>query len=241
MYTPANLTAAEPLPDDRPYAGYAYLGVAHYRFWRRTLDRLQLDVGAVGPITRAGEIQSFAHNNWGGADPRGWHNQIENEPTLQLEAERTWLLEAGAPFGMQLLPAVAMEIGSIVSQLRLGTTVRIGFNLPEDAGPPRFGSPREPTAEPERGLGIFGFAGVAGRGVAYNRLISGNRGVEGPGRRAETCIGELSFGGGVVLRLRSWSIEAHYAQVVVSPEFQAQERAHRYGSGFLAIGRRHGD
>ena len=238
MYTPEDLEEDDLITDDHPAAGYAYLGVTHQRASSNTLDRLQFDIGAVGPITQAERIQTYAHENWGGRDPRGWRHQLENEPTLQLWLERKWRFGAGEVFGIQLLPELGLGFGTVVRQVRLGSTVRIGFNLPDDFGSAGFGSPREATAEPERGLGIFGFAGAAARAVAHNKLISGNGEA---GVTTETFVGDLSLGGGVVLRIGSWSAEAHYAHVVASPEFEGQIDPHRYGSATFAIGGPYGE
>ncbi|MFP4535172.1 MAG: lipid A deacylase LpxR family protein [Spirochaetaceae bacterium] len=235
MYTPENLSESEPIADDRPYAGYAYLGVAHYRAGPATLEHLRIDVGAVGPATQAEEIQTYAHENWGGREPRGWSNQLANRPTVQLSFERRWRLQAGGRFAVQLLPQLVAGLGTLRSEARLGSSLRLGFNLPVDFGPSRFGSPREATALPQPGLGIFGIAGAAGRAVGHDALFSGGESDTGPGRRVEHVVGELSVGGGAVLRVHSWSLEAHYAQVLVSPEFRGQEGRHRYGSAFFAI------
>lgn len=235
MYTPEDLSQSELITEDRPYAGYAYLGVAHQRASRGALDHLQLDVGAIGPITQADRIQSYAHEAWGGRDPRGWHNQLENETTVQLMIERRWRLETGGRFGMQLIPATSIDLGTVLGQIRLGTTLRVGFNLPDDFGPSRFGVTRQSTAEPQPGLGLFGFAGAAGRLVSHNRLISGNEHLSTSGRSIESLLGELSLGGGVVLRFGSWSLEANYAQLIVTPQFRGQEGRHRYGSARFTI------
>lgn len=235
MYTPENLSESKPIRDDRPYAGYAYLGVAHYRAGRYTLDRIQFDIGVRGPITQAGEIQSYVHENWGGRDPQGWQNQLPNEATLQIEIERRWRLGVGRRFALQLLPELGVSLGSLRSDARLGGTLRLGFNLPDDFGPPRFGSPREATAKPRPGLGFYGLVHAGARAVGYDRLTNSGEVDSGSGRRIEHVGGQVSVGGGVVLRVRSWNVEAQYAQILVSPQFQAQTSPHRYGSAFFAI------
>ena len=90
MYTPEDLSEVDVISHDRPYAGYGYLGTALFRGGTRHRDRIQIDAGAVGPITGAGEIQAWSHEMWGGAEPLGWHNQLSNEPALQLHLERVY-------------------------------------------------------------------------------------------------------------------------------------------------------
>jgi hypothetical protein len=241
MHTPENLSASEPIVDDRPYAGYGYLGVALHRASPHTLDQFELKLGAIGPITQADEMQAYAHEHWGGTAPEGWENQLDNQPTAQLSISRTWRAEIGDPFRIEFLPKAGLRAGSVMQELRLGSSLRLGFNLPDDFGTPRFGTPRDATARPSEGISLFGVAEATGVAVADNRLISGESDAASPGEPVEPLVGELSFGGGVVLRLLSWSIEARYFQVIVSPQFQGQESGHRYGSALFAIGGPYGN
>jgi len=62
MYTPENKTRTDVIPDDRPYAGLLYLGLA----WNRRihpqaasyemLDVRELTLGVIGPWSLAGAI-----------------------------------------------------------------------------------------------------------------------------------------------------------------------------------------
>jgi len=237
MYTPEDLGTDEINEDDRPYAGYAYLGVAHHRASQHSLDQLQLDIGLVGPITHAGEIQTRSHEMWGGRDPRGWHNQLGNEPTLQLWLRRVGRIGLGGQrgFGLQLLPSAELALGSVRRHLQLATLVRVGVNLPDDFGPPRLGASRNAVAEPRPGLGLFAFGGVGGRAVRHNKLISGNNTRTSHGRPVRRAVGTLQAGVGGALRVRSWSLEAVYSQTVVSEEFYGQNGRHRYGSAVFTI------
>ena len=237
MYTPDDLRADGVVENDRPYAGYAYFGVAHHRASQHALDQLQLDLGFVGPITQAGEIQTRSHEMWGGRNPRGWDNQLADEPTLQLWLRRVGRFALGREhgFGLQLLPSAELAVGSVRLHLELAAVLRVGMNLPADFGTSQLGSPRSPIAEPRAGPAVFVFGGARGRAVAHNMLISGNNIRSSHGRPISRAVGRVQAGLGATLRIRSWSLEAVYSQTVVSEQFQGQDGGHRYGSAVFSI------
>jgi hypothetical protein len=241
MYTPDELVRADPIPDDRPYAGYAYLGIAHYRASARTFDRLQIDIGAVGPITGAGSIQRYAHERWGGREPAGWQHQLGNRLAVQLRMERRWRLRlssaAGSEFAIEALPDVRIEIGTIKRRVGVAGLLRVGWNLTEDFGRTPFGSPRPTLAAAGPTPALYAVFGARGRAVAHNSLVSGDEHPDEPGQPLMPLVAEVTGGGGLRIGVRSWMLEAQYFQVIVSPQFRGQQRPHRYGSALFAISR----
>lgn len=85
MFTPDNIGASEPIYDDRPYAGYLYLGLAGRKIVRERTTFFEVDIGVVGPYSMAEDVQSWVHERIGSAKPNGWDNQLHNEPTIQLQ------------------------------------------------------------------------------------------------------------------------------------------------------------
>ena len=124
----------------------------------------------VNPIN--GTDRYYAHENWGGRDPQGWQNQMPNEPTLQLEIERRWRIGAGGPFALELLPELGIGLGTLRTEARLGSSLRLGFNLPGHFGPPRSTS----RARRWRALGRWG------RGAATALLEFGSAVRSGSGK-----------------------------------------------------------
>lgn len=49
LYTPTDITAAEPLPDQHPYAGYLYVRVTSLIEQIDRVDQISVDLGVVGP------------------------------------------------------------------------------------------------------------------------------------------------------------------------------------------------
>ncbi len=94
IYTPEDLERSDLILDDRPYAGYTYLGVAVHRTTPKIMDTLELDIGIVGPHSYAQDVQEWAHRVFDSTEPKGWSNQLEDEFTLELIYERKWRLLA---------------------------------------------------------------------------------------------------------------------------------------------------
>lgn len=78
MFTPTDKEATEPIWDDLPYAGYAKFNFLLYKSSSHYFHEFGINFGAVGPITKAEQIQSFAHKVWGDDKFKGWDNQLGN-------------------------------------------------------------------------------------------------------------------------------------------------------------------
>jgi len=67
-------------------------------------------------------------------------------------------------------------VGTVYDYLNAGAIARIGFDLPDDYGPPRI-EPSLPGTnffEPTAAFGWYLFAGVDGRAIARNIFLDGN-------------------------------------------------------------------
>ncbi len=139
IYTPGNITITNLQPNDRPYAGWFYTGLI---FQRRgltadrfpTLEHFQLDLGIVGPDSLADQAQTWVHELRGFETPKGWANQLHDEPGFALKYQRTWLLSPSAedPRYFDFLPELGFSLGNVETSFRAGETIRAGLNLPDD-------------------------------------------------------------------------------------------------------------
>jgi hypothetical protein len=89
MFTPLDTTLVNPSPTDRPYAGFLFgtFGIAGDSGTH--LDQLQFTIGVVGPMSIAGDTQSWLHGAIGDAKSKGWHYQLRNEPGLIIQYQRS--------------------------------------------------------------------------------------------------------------------------------------------------------
>lgn len=191
IFTPDDLSRSEPIEDDQPYAGWLYLGFGLERevvpkFDRpRYLDNFELQLGVIGPLSGAEQLQSLNHDLFDATDPQGWGNQLDNEPGINLFYSRQWTgaeeinLTPGNGFP-ELFFDVTPELGLALGNIHIfgagGLTFRLGNFLPDDHGPPVIrpslpGSDYFPTQE---GFSAYVFGGLEGRVVGRNIFLDGN-------------------------------------------------------------------
>ena len=97
IYTPSDISLKTPPKTDRPYAGFLYLGAGVAADRGDRLDTLSVEIGIVGPSSLAEESQTIVHEIIGAQEPRGWHNQLDDELGLRLLYERKWKFSADVP------------------------------------------------------------------------------------------------------------------------------------------------
>lgn len=186
LYTPQNLSLAQPDPADRPYAGWLYVGLTLYRETAHTLDRADLTLGMVGPAAGGALVQ----NDWhyfsrsylgGGRKANGWDAQLRNEPGVIAAQERKWRFDAQADgIEMDVLPEVNAALGNVFTYGGAGFLARLGQRIAVDWGPPRVqpGISGSDYFNPLRFGGHrfawYAFAGTEARVVVRNIFLDGN-------------------------------------------------------------------
>ena len=237
MYTPENTKVEAPLLDDRPYAGWIYAGVVSRETWldadplrRRDSEvAIELDLGWVGPATHLDDLQRSLHSIFGMNEPKGWGNQLDDEPGLVLKGalrHRWGYDELGAGLGWDLVPRVHAALGNIDTHAGLGGGLRLGFNLsralePLAGDPLLYGRP-----DAERPASVFVFADADGRYVAHNLFLDGNTFEDSQSVDAEHFVSELAVGLG--WEWGPWRIA--WARHERSDEFEGQPEGQGYGS-----------
>ncbi len=131
MQTPDAIEVEELISDDLPYAGLLAWQGTLYAWDERVADQFSLYLGAVGPVTLAEQGQKTIHDLVGADDPKGWDNQIENEPIFKVEAQRIWNLyrSNGKRFQLDLLGLTGVGVGNLESATKGGLAIRWGTNL----------------------------------------------------------------------------------------------------------------
>jgi lipid A 3-O-deacylase len=213
IYTPNNIKAATLLPDERPYAGYLYAGMAVVAEGDaksgNVLDTWEFDIGLVGPSALGEEVQNNFHRLIGSPQAEGWSNQLRDEPIVSLTHERKWRHLWHHPvsgLGFDFTPHVGGSIGNLADYLNLGTTMRVGQGLARDYGPPRI-RPSLPGSGfflPQEGTSWYLYAGVDGRVVAHNIFLDGNTFKDSPSVDKKVCVGDVQMG--LVLTFTSMQI-----------------------------------
>jgi len=183
IYTPEDLERSDLILDDRPYAGYTYLGLAVHRITPKIMDTLEFDIGIVGPHSYAEDVQEWAHRLLDSEEPKGWSNQLKDEFALELIYERRWKLAASKlwqGFGYDFIPHLGGRVGNVYIYANTGAELRFGWNPPGDFGtcPIRPGcetnAPPDMEGDRGRSFGIHLFLNVDGRAVLRDIFLDGN-------------------------------------------------------------------
>ncbi len=236
MYAPENLGSRGLITDDRPYAGWLYGGIGLMNDTGYRLENLQLQVGVVGPSALGEPIQDAVHKVVDSPDPRGWDNQLRDEPGIVLTYERKWRsLYQFSPFGwgMDATPYLGGSLGNVFTHASSGVMFRLGYDLPADYGPPmiRPGMPGSDFFIPTRDVGWYVFAGVEGRAVARNIFLDGNSFRNSHHVDKIPLIGTVQ--GGAALTWTRYRLA--YTHVLRSREFQEQNDPDMYGGISLSV------
>jgi lipid A 3-O-deacylase len=238
IYTPVNTDAYALIEDDRPYAGWLYLGVGVV--WKDDVvkNSLVLDIGVVGTWSYAEQTQRLIHDLRGFEHPNGWDNQLNDEVGFTLAYERTWRFpkyERRSGFGWEVLPHAGMAVGTVRTFANVGAELRAGVNLPDDFGTPSIG-PSATTSTPVDGqlaadrawfdLGVYLFLRVDGRAVARNIFLDGNTFSDSPSVDKYPLVADLSAG--VAMNIKNTKIA--YAMVYRTEEFEGQDDGQLFGT-----------
>jgi len=237
-FTPDDLDESALIEDDQPYAGWLYFGFGLEREVARTsdhlgyLDHLELQLGVIGPLSGAEQIQRFGHDLLNATDPQGWGNQLDNEPGINLFYSRQWtgaknvnlLSGANVPdLSFDLTPELGLALGNVHIFAGGGLTVRLGSFLPDDHGPPviRPSLPGSDDFPKQDGFSSYVFGSLEGRVIGRNIFLDGNSYPdEGPSVDKELVVGEARLG----LALTYDDVRLAYTQVYRTREFEGEER-----------------
>lgn len=234
IYTPENTFTSDPIPGERPYAGWLYMGFGlianqgNEKYDR--YDKVQLEIGVVGPLSFAEDVQRFWHSLFGLHVPEGWDHQLGNEPGVVLYYEQAYrIFPTRKIYDLEydIVPHIGGSLGNVFTYLSAGYVVRIGQDLKKDFGPPRI-RPSLP------GGGYFStegfswnlFIGLDGRLVLRNIFLDGNSFRDSPSVDKKIGVGDIQAG--LSLRWRRFAIS--YTQIFRTREFRGQDSDDIFGS-----------
>ena len=239
FYTPEDLTVSELIPDDRPYAGWLYVGLAARLEREKRLDEFTFDIGTTGPASQAEDVQTWWHGRSfiDAPIPQGWDNQIGNELGIMLGYQRKWAYDGSTRSGLnylEVLPSVGGRLGNIFTYASAGVSARLGYNLSRDWGAGKGPATLLQEAATRRTppFELYVLAAVEGRGVARNIFLDGNTFADSHSVDKEPWVGDLELGiGGRIGRLH-----LSYRVITRSTEFVGGN-AQSYGSiaGFWLV------
>lgn len=231
LYTPNDTDTTLPQPDDRPYAGYLYGGVALLVDHGNQLDSFVVNVGTIGPDAKGEDLQNSVHRIIDSDRSNGWGNQLDNELTYQLVYEHRWrgvLQTSGGFLGADLSPHLGGSVGNVAGYANAGLTLRLGNDLRDDYGVPRIrpSLPGSAFFTPDDDFGWYAFVGVDGRYVWQNIFLDGNGYGNSLSVDKKRYVYDVQAGLAVTFR----RVRLAYTYVYRSKEFRTQTSPDRFGA-----------
>ena len=236
IYTPEDTDASELVLNDRPYAGWLYLGfgiVANQG--SRRYDKLKLELGIVGPGSGARDVQTFWHSFLSLPVPQGWDNQLNDEPGAVLYYEQARRFDRkNVLFGLQMdaIPHFGGALGNVFTYAATGITARLGPHLKDDFGPPRI-RPSLPGGgyfRRQEGFNWYIFTGLEGRAVLRNIFLDGNTFTDSHSVEKKFFVGDIQAG----VAIQYKKVRLSYTQIFRTKEFEVQNDADIFGSFSLS-------
>lgn len=233
FFTPVNTALQTPDPRDRPYAGYLAGTASLIEDSGNKRDLVALSLGVVGPSALGRQTQNGFHTLIGVATANGWSHQLADEPAVEVLAQRTWRIgSGGSGFGVDMLPSVAMGVGTVRDYLQTDIVFRVGQGLNSDFGTARI-RPGISTGDAfvaQPGLVWYVFGGANGQVVARDAFLDGDLFSRSPHVARSPLLGELEAGLAVIWH----GVRVSYTQTWETQLFRA-EKTGLFSFGSLAV------
>lgn len=240
IYTPGDRLRTDLIRNDRPYAGWSYLGSAYNERraggagWPERLDSFEVRLGMVGPLSLGQWSQDLIHDLRGFDKFQGWKNQLRNEPGVQAIVERKYRSRHEVDSTADATVHFGGSVGNVATYLNAGLEIRAGIGIPDDFG----SSPIRPAGN-NTAPGTYRHAGRTGapvaahvfasfdlRAVARDIFLDGNTFVHSHRVDRRPYVADVALG--VAGFAYGWKFS--YARVLRSREFEGQPSRHSYGS-----------
>ena len=182
MYTPRDISRADPQADDRPWGAFLYAGITAHRYDGGQFRATELKLGTTGTAALGRQAQAGVHKYiTGSTPPAGWHQQLKARPGLQLsylEIQR-WGNDASGNdfFGFQ--GHWGGSVGTLRNYVHAGAAVMVGQLKGSSNHPPlsvanegdfvvQDFNNRDQFKRP------FAYLAVGASAVAYNYFLQGD-------------------------------------------------------------------
>jgi len=233
LYTPKDIEARTPDPNDRPYAGFLYGSAGFTSVTDNHVDDIEITLGMVGPWALGEETQEVVHDLIDVDDPSGWDHQLENEPGFIFSWQRRWpeAFAAGAgPLHFRASPHVGTSLGNVYTYAATGLSLQLTPKKYKWQSQPLRVRPAIPGSGffhvPEDRFAWSIFAGVEGRAVGRNIFLDGNTFEDSPSVDKEHFVADANAGVAFTYGRAQLSYTLNYR----TKEFDNQEDESLFGA-----------
>ncbi|OLQ90350.1 exonuclease [Vibrio panuliri] len=137
MYTPRDLSAEEPLANQRPYAGVLLGEVNYISILPQRVARTNFTLGTVGEHSLAAKAQRLVHDITDSEFPNGWDNQVEEGIVANVGYLNHLAWYRSAPSNdnqFEVANISEANLGTLRSDVSSGLMFRWGENLTSSFG-----------------------------------------------------------------------------------------------------------
>lgn len=237
IYTPADITRNDLIPDDRPYAGITYIGFGYHSKRKNSMASYELDIGILGPHSYAEDFQKVIHKVFGGDDPLGWNNQLKNELVLDFIFDQKWKMPKSEISGRLEYDSVVHlggSLGNVKTAASTGVEFRTGWNIPDDfgtflihpGGESTTFSDGQGSSSFQEQLGFYIFASFEGHAVLRNIFLDGNTFKASHSVEKNMLVADIVAG----VALMAGRFKLSYAYVYRTKQFKTQKRNQIFGA-----------
>ncbi len=233
MFTPEDILTPALIPNDRPYAAWTYLAASFHVIdvapndtggqTRQNSLIAEVSLGIVGPSAQGEMLQNGWHDVINVPRAQGWANQLHDEPGLNFAFE--WRRKFWHESWIDVVPRAALVLGNVHTHVSIGTTFRIGPNLPDDFGHDLIRAASGNVAK-SSGFSTYLFASADTRVVARNIFLDGNTWRDSHSVRKRPVVADLNLG----FALNWPRFRVIYTQNYRSKEFYGQGKRDVFGS-----------
>ena len=222
IYTP-RLDGLAPVPGERPYTGWlSAAGGLHFVTGER-IRSLRLEVGVTGPSSLAEKAQDGIHSLLGERERRGWAHQLDRGAGFNVAAdERMHVVQRDSG---RYVSSLALEYGAVAGTIR--TAAHVGLLGRFGVGELPVWSPADLAVTTWRGMYVI--AAARQYFVYQDLFVEGN--ADYPGAVRLPMVQEATLGVGV----RRGRLGIEYRHVLRGREYEAQQRAHAFGSVGISV------
>ncbi|RTZ16552.1 lipid A deacylase LpxR family protein [Vibrio aquaticus] len=184
MYTPSDIEATTPLPNDRPYAGYLHSEFNYISLHPQQAHRFNLTLGTTGESALSEEAQKLVHSITKSDEPQGWGYQVDEKfvgSVGYLSHFNLWRQRSIANTDWEISNVSEINAGNFRSDVSTGFMLRWGSDLGGSMGAANIDNENPFRAGMLGGSqgGWFIFAGAEARYRFNDITIEGDRsGVE---------------------------------------------------------------
>ena len=239
LYTPDDISSSIQDPNDRPWAAFMYISIGLATQTDKHIDELEATIGVVGPGAIGRQVQTFVHRSITSSPiPRGWGNQLENEPGVVLSWRRRWptkFLEfENEKLRFSMGPQGGISLGNVYTYGSGGISFQLSSKQSKLSDTPLRVRPALPgTGYYELFDGGWGwslFGGIEGRAVARNIFLDGSTFVSSHNVTKKPVVADFNIG----IAFKLWRVRMSYTLVHRTKEFKTQDRSDLFGASSLS-------